>query len=131
MLAAAVEEPIPSTSNASLALELLPNSAGTAQGGLIGLVSEADSDGDLCSLESVTLWLHRGQVLHELEDFFMNHRFWVKSQPLVVKMVNPNGRVENAEDSGGILRDALSEYWSIIPWLFFLFKIDKTQRTYK
>eukprot|EP00914_Ancora_sagittata_P034472 GHVO01069630.1.p1 GENE.GHVO01069630.1~~GHVO01069630.1.p1 ORF type:complete len:126 (+),score=5.56 GHVO01069630.1:260-637(+) len=32
-------------------------------------------------------------------------------QPLVIRMLLPNGAEEIGEDTGGILRDALSEYW--------------------
>jgi hypothetical protein len=35
----------------------------------------------------------------------------LQQQPLHVQMLLPNGLNEAAEDTGGVLRDALSEYW--------------------
>jgi hypothetical protein len=62
--------------------------------------------------EFVVLKLHRGHVLKELEDFFMNQQFDMRRQTLQIKMILPNGETEIAEDSGGVLRDCLSEYWN-------------------
>ena len=55
------------------------------------------------------LTLHRGQVLKELITFAKQHN--ILGMILEVKMVMPNGEVEAGEDNGGILRDALSEFW--------------------
>lgn len=62
--------------------------------------------------EFVVLKLHRGHVLNELEDFFMQNDFKMRHQTLQIKMILPNGETESAEDSGGVLRDCLSEYWN-------------------
>lgn len=65
------------------------------------------------TLENVVVYvkLHRGQVLEELENFFMEHSFHMRSQSLHIQMILPNGEVELAEDNGGVFRDALTEYW--------------------
>ena len=55
--------------------------------------------------------LNRGHVLEQLEDFFMSNDFDMRSTRLHVQMVLPSGETEVAEDSGGVLRDCLSEYW--------------------
>ena len=55
--------------------------------------------------------LNRGHVLEQLEDFFMSNDIDIRSTRLHVQMVLPSGETEVAEDSGGVLRDSLSEYW--------------------
>ena len=55
-----------------------------------------------------TIRLHRGNVLAELRDYYKTHD--VKN-PIYCKMILPNGQEEAAEDNGGVLRDALSEFW--------------------
>ncbi|KAL3875921.1 hypothetical protein ACJMK2_033825 [Sinanodonta woodiana] len=46
--------------------------------------------------------LHRGKVFKEFIDFFLENS---------MEMILLNGQKEVGEDSGGILRDALSEFW--------------------
>lgn len=62
--------------------------------------------------EFVVLKLHRGHVLNELEDLFMQNDFKMRHQTLQIQMILPNGETESAEDSGGGLRDCLSKYWN-------------------
>ena len=33
------------------------------------------------------------------------------NDPLEIQMIMPNGKEEAGEDTGGVLRDALSEFW--------------------
>jgi hypothetical protein len=61
--------------------------------------------------EVLDVWLHRGHVLEELENLFLVHDFDAKGTSMHVHMILPNGTAEEAEDTGGVLRDALSEYW--------------------
>lgn len=56
------------------------------------------------------LRLHRGSVFNELIEAFKQNV--VKIEALKIEMVLPNGEVEQGDDSGGVLRDALSEFWS-------------------
>jgi hypothetical protein len=60
----------------------------------------------------LSITVHRGHVLQELEDYFMQHDSDCVSGMIVnVSMVMPNGIIETAEDTGGVFRDMLSEYW--------------------
>lgn len=60
----------------------------------------------------VTLILHRGHIFSEFYAAVQTHGLHtLMQQPLVIKMLLPNGAEEIGEDTGGILRDALSEYW--------------------
>lgn len=58
-----------------------------------------------------TIKLHRGHVMEELENFFMENEFDMRQTQLEVQMILPNGQSEVAIDNGGVTRDALSEYW--------------------
>lgn len=62
--------------------------------------------------EFVVLKLHRGRVLNKYEDVFVQNDFKMRHQTLQIKMILPNIETESAEDSGGVLRDCLSEYWN-------------------
>lgn len=55
-----------------------------------------------------TIRLHRGQVLTELTSYYKTHD--VKNT-VEVQMLLPNGIEEAGEDNGGVMRDALSEFW--------------------
>ncbi|KAL3861531.1 hypothetical protein ACJMK2_007560 [Sinanodonta woodiana] len=56
--------------------------------------------------------LHRGHVFKEFIDFFLeNSSLDLRGTNIEVEMILPNGQKEAGEDSGGILRDALSEFW--------------------
>ena len=54
--------------------------------------------------------LHRGQVFTELLAYMLSGDINENTE-VGVSMILPNGREEVAEDSGGVLRDALSEFW--------------------
>jgi len=60
---------------------------------------------------NIVIKLHRGHVLEELEDYFMENDFSIRNTDLHIQMILPNGQEEKADDNGGVLRDALSEYW--------------------
>ncbi|ELU06789.1 hypothetical protein CAPTEDRAFT_205215 [Capitella teleta] len=62
---------------------------------------------------SVKLILHRGMVFEDLNEAVKVHGLecLLQKQPLHVQMLLPNGVNEAAEETGGVLRDALPEYW--------------------
>ena len=60
--------------------------------------------------KSITLKLHRGHLLRELIDAFKN--IDPTKDTVLVQMVMPDGRLEAAEDGGGVTRDALSDFWT-------------------
>ncbi|ELT92913.1 hypothetical protein CAPTEDRAFT_194614 [Capitella teleta] len=62
---------------------------------------------------SVILILHRGMVFEDLNEAVKVHGLecLLQQQPLHVQMLLPNGVNAAAEDTDGVLRDALSEYW--------------------
>ncbi|ELU17777.1 hypothetical protein CAPTEDRAFT_197984, partial [Capitella teleta] len=63
--------------------------------------------------QSLKIKLHRGHVFEELNEAFQNNpAMKCPSMCLTIEMVLPNGIVEKGQDTGGIFRDALSEYWS-------------------
>ena len=58
--------------------------------------------------------LHRGQVFQELRKYFVdrkNMKLDLSNFMLKVKMVLPDGSLELGQDYGGVLRDALVEFW--------------------
>ena len=55
--------------------------------------------------------VHRGRVCHDLITFFAEEDNVNSSQTLEIKMLKENGTPEVAEDNGGVLRDALTEFW--------------------
>lgn len=55
--------------------------------------------------------LHRGNVFQDLNAAFHEGIVSVDDTLLEIEMVLPNGSTEKGEDNGGVLRDALSEYW--------------------
>ncbi|CAL9699778.1 unnamed protein product [Knipowitschia caucasica] len=65
-----------------------------------------------CQLPKTTrLRLHRGNIFQELNAAFGKGLVSVNDCLLEIEMVQPNGTTEKGEDNGGVLRDALSEYW--------------------
>lgn len=63
------------------------------------------------AIEICDIHLHRGNVLNDLESYIIEHNLDIRSQKPYITMISPNGRTEIAADGGGVLRDALSEYW--------------------
>jgi hypothetical protein len=57
------------------------------------------------------LHLHRGHVFNELNEAIKVGSLKLTDISIEVSMLLPNGQLEQAEDSGGVWRDALSEYW--------------------
>lgn len=55
--------------------------------------------------------LHRGHIFKELREFFSKPMDVCKLN-LKVELYLPDGQKEIAEDTGGVMRDALSEFWS-------------------
>lgn len=56
--------------------------------------------------------LHRGQVLRELIKIFKeNVDVDFKKDIILASIILPNGEREQAYDSGGVMRDMLSEFW--------------------
>ncbi|CAH1119048.1 unnamed protein product [Phaedon cochleariae] len=85
--------------------------------------NEGDLDLDLEHIEEVVieeelladapptlLVVHRGEVFEELLAAFQHHTCLNNIQ---IEMILPNGQKEVAEDMGGVLRDALSEFWQV------------------
>ncbi|CAL9692657.1 unnamed protein product [Knipowitschia caucasica] len=65
-----------------------------------------------CQLPKTTrLRLHRGNLFQELNAAFGKGLVSVNDCLLEIEMVQPNGTTEKGEDNGGVLRNALSEYW--------------------
>lgn len=60
---------------------------------------------------AIKLRLRRGNVFNELNAALKEGRISVDNMLLEIEMVLPNGTAEKGEDNGGVLRDALSEYW--------------------
>jgi hypothetical protein len=54
--------------------------------------------------------LHRGHVFTELLDDMITGSLTERSR-LSVTMVLPNGKIESAADSGGVVKDTLTEFW--------------------
>lgn len=57
------------------------------------------------------LKFHRGHVFKELNAAVQNCTITANDPIVEVEMILPNGTVEKGEDNGGVLRDALTEYW--------------------
>ncbi|XP_041861569.1 uncharacterized protein LOC121652708 isoform X2 [Melanotaenia boesemani] len=62
-------------------------------------------------LKTTKLRLHRGSVFQELNAAFSDGLVSINDCLLEIEMIQPNGSTEKGEDNGGVLRDALSEYW--------------------
>lgn len=60
--------------------------------------------------EPLKIQLHRGQVMDELISIFSNMP--ETCETLTIEMILPNGQKESGYDMGGVLRDALSEFWA-------------------
>lgn len=58
----------------------------------------------------VLLIIHRGQVLRQLIGHFYNDQ--IMSADVQIQLVLPDGTHEKGFDSGGVVRDCLSEFWS-------------------
>jgi len=58
-----------------------------------------------------TINLHRGHVFEELLNYGTSHSF-NSSTTYHVEMILPNGHVEQGADTGGVFRDALTEFWN-------------------
>ena len=73
---------------------------------------EHRDDGDETIQQAVfNVTLHRGNVLNELENFFLAHpSFNPRFDELFITMAGSNDTLEKGE-GGGVMRDALSEYW--------------------
>jgi len=71
-----------------------------------------DSFGEvqICNPRENLVKLHRGQVFKELIQYFKQDMNIAKDV-FVFNMLLPNGVEEVAEDSGGVMRDALTEFW--------------------
>lgn len=54
--------------------------------------------------------LHRGNVFRELINYYKRELNILKIY-FQIEMVSPNGDIEMAADTGGVFRDALSEFW--------------------
>jgi len=56
------------------------------------------------------LILHRGRIFQELLDAI--EKIDKSCDSITIELILPNGLPENAIDAGGVLKDALSEFWS-------------------
>lgn len=61
--------------------------------------------------QATKLRLRRGNIFQDLNAAFTDGLISVNDCLVEIEMVLPNGSSEKGEDNGGILRDALSEYW--------------------
>ena len=61
---------------------------------------------------TLKLKVHRGRVFGELEQYFMVKQINFEQVRLEIEMLLPDGKTEPAEDNGGVMRDALYEFWS-------------------
>jgi len=61
--------------------------------------------------QATKLKLRRGNIFQDLNAAFTDGLVSINTSLVEIEMVLPNGSTERGEDSGGILRDALSEYW--------------------
>ena len=64
------------------------------------------------NIPQLRIKVHRGQVMRELIDFIKNtdcHNF--RADIVTVTMVLPNGQEEAGEDTGGVFRDMMSEFY--------------------
>ena len=62
--------------------------------------------------ETVQIKVHRGKVFGELEQYFTEKMVNFDEVRFDIEMLLPNGKIELAEDNGGVMRDALCEFWS-------------------
>ncbi|CAG9763607.1 unnamed protein product [Ceutorhynchus assimilis] len=56
------------------------------------------------------LVLHRGHIFEELLDAVKTHKY-NDFKEIQIEMILPNGTAEIASDAGGVLRDAIAEFW--------------------
>ena len=68
------------------------------------------NDGIHIEREELTIKLHRGQIFDELKDHFKT-KMDLNKHTVKLELFLPNGQKEIAEDSGGVLRDVISEFW--------------------
>lgn len=61
--------------------------------------------------QTTKLRLRRGNIFQDLNAAFPDGLVSENDCLVEIEMVLPNGSTEKGEDNGGILRDALSEYW--------------------
>lgn len=66
-----------------------------------------------CELQNVkkTVRVHRGQVFENILDFFQKNREIDPNIIISIEMLLPDGQLEAAEDTGGVMRDFLTEFW--------------------
>ncbi|CAG9763649.1 unnamed protein product [Ceutorhynchus assimilis] len=70
------------------------------------------SVGSSSTVSSITtVVVHRGQIFKELTTYFIDIKN-VDNLRIEVEIIGTNGIKELALDGGGVLKDALSEYWS-------------------
>lgn len=87
-----------------------------ANAGDINLVDLIDIENDgfdsyfETPVDTEVLLVHRGQIFEEFLKHFSDESLMTKN--IKIQMVLPNGSSEIGEDFGGIIRDALSEFWA-------------------
>lgn len=54
---------------------------------------------------------HRGNVFEEMIDMF-SHTDKQRCEGVFIELIHPNGLPEKGVDTGGVLRDTLSEFWA-------------------
>ena len=57
------------------------------------------------------LTFHRGMVFVELNHMMLTSVVTPETEALEVQFINYRGRLEDSDDSGGVLRCAINEYW--------------------
>lgn len=68
-----------------------------------------NTEGSLDHNSITVLQLHRGNIFTELLNSFQNGLLSLTK--VKIEMILANGEAESASDAGGVLRDALSEFW--------------------
>ena len=56
--------------------------------------------------------VRRGFAFEDILKFFKNTDFDLRFQKIEIRMIDQNGKPEAGEDNGGVLRDALTEFWN-------------------
>ena len=77
------------------------------------VVGDASSSGEVIfnpAMCVVDIEVHRGMACNDLITFFMKNAY-SSSLKYEVKMLQEDGTPELAEDNGGVIRDALTEFW--------------------
>ena len=103
---------IPSSLDHSLdELDIHNSSDPEIQWGAVGSNDEAVSSTTHAD-KIKTAIIRRGHVLEDFLSYFSGTDFNIACDRLEVQMIGQLGKPESGEDNGGVLRDALTEFWN-------------------